>query len=52
MQKTPTHRTSSTVATLLAVAAVMPVTLTVANAGEGVSGSGSYSGLAHGEYIL
>jgi general secretion pathway protein D len=51
MQKTPTHRTSSTVATLLAVAAVMPVTLTVANAGEGVSGSGSYSGLAQKEML-
>jgi general secretion pathway protein D len=50
MQKTPTHRTSSTVATLLAVAAVMPVTLTVANAGEGSSG-GSYSGLAQKEMI-
>lgn len=47
MQKTPTHRTRSTVATLLAVAAVMPVALTVANAGEG----GSYSGLAQKEMI-
>jgi general secretion pathway protein D len=51
MQKTPTHRTRSTVATLLAVAAVMPVTLTVANAGEGFSGGGSYSGLAQKEMI-
>ena len=51
MQKTPTHRTSSTVATLLAVAAVMPVTLTVANAGEGYSGGGGYSGLAQKEMI-
>ncbi len=51
MQKTPTHRTRSTVATLLAVAAVMPVTLTVANAGEGVSGGGSYSGLAQKEML-
>jgi general secretion pathway protein D len=47
MQKTPTHRTRNTVATLLAVAAVMPVTLTVAHAGEG----GSYSGLAQKEMI-
>lgn len=47
MQKTPTHRTRNTVATLLAVAAVMPVALTVANAGEG----GSYSGLAQKEMI-
>ena len=51
MQKTPTHRTRSTVATLLAVAAVMPVALTVANAGEGFSGGGSYSGLAQKEMI-
>lgn len=53
MQKTPTHRTCSTVATLLAVAAVMPVTLTVANAGEGISPSGvsGYSGLAQKEMI-
>lgn len=51
MQKTPTHRTSSTVATLLAVAAVMPVTLTVANAGEGYSGNGSLSGLAQKEML-
>ena len=48
MQKTPTHRTCSTVATLLAVAAVMPVTLTVANAGEG---GGGYSSLAQKEMI-
>ena len=47
MQKTPTHRTRSTVATLLAVASVMPVTLTVANA----QGGGSYSGLAQKEMI-
>jgi general secretion pathway protein D len=46
MQKTPTHRTCSTVATLLAVAAVMPVTLTVANA-QG----GGYSSLAQKEMI-
>lgn len=46
MQKTPTHRTRSTVATLLAVAAVMPVALTVANAGEG-----GYSSLAQKEMI-
>jgi general secretion pathway protein D len=50
MQKTPTHRTCSTAAALMAVAAVMPVTLTVANAGEGYS-SGSYSGLAQKEMI-
>jgi general secretion pathway protein D len=50
MQKTPTHRTCSTAAALMAVAAVMPVTLTVANAGEGYSG-GSYSGLAQKEMI-
>ncbi|WP_081885991.1 Amuc_1098 family type IV pilus outer membrane protein [Haloferula sp. BvORR071] len=41
MQKTPTNRTSRTAATLMALAAVMPVTLTVANAGEG--GGGGYS---------
>jgi general secretion pathway protein D len=46
MQKTPSHRTCSTVATLLAVAAVMPVTLTVANA-QG----GGYSSLAQKEMI-
>ncbi len=46
MQKTPTHRTCSTVATLLAVAAVMPVTLTVANA-QG----GGFSSLAQKEMI-
>jgi general secretion pathway protein D len=51
MQKTPTHRTRSTVASLLAVAAVMPVTLTVANAGEGYSGGGGYSGLAQKEML-
>jgi general secretion pathway protein D len=45
MQKTPTHRTRSTVASLLAVAAVMPVTLTVAHA------QGGYSSLAHKEMI-
>ncbi|QJE97149.1 Amuc_1098 family type IV pilus outer membrane protein [Luteolibacter luteus] len=44
------HRTCSTAAALMAVAAVMPVTLTVANAGEG-SGGGSYSGLAQKEMI-
>ncbi|MDB6076519.1 MAG: bacterial type ii and iii secretion system protein [Akkermansiaceae bacterium] len=48
MQKTPTHRTCTTAAALLAVAAVMPVTLTVAHAGEG---SGSLSGLAQKEMI-
>ena len=45
------HRTCSTAAALMAVAAVMPVTLTVANAGEGYSGGGSYSGLAQKEMI-
>ncbi|MCW1886141.1 type II and III secretion system protein [Luteolibacter flavescens] len=50
MQKTPMHRTYSTAAALMAVAAVMPVTLTTANAGEGYS-SGSYSGLAQKEMI-
>ena len=49
MQKTPTNRTSKTAATLMALAAVMPVTLTVANAGEGVGGGGRYSGLAEKE---
>lgn len=44
------HRTCSTAAALMAVAAVMPVTLTIANAGEGYSG-GSYSGLAQKEMI-
>lgn len=44
------HRTCSTAAALMAVAAVMPVTLTVANAGEG-SGGGSYSGLAQKEML-
>ncbi len=44
------HRTCSTAAALMAVAAVMPVTLTVANAGEGYAG-GSYSGLAQKEMI-
>jgi general secretion pathway protein D len=50
MQKTPTHRTRSTVTALMAVAAVMPVTLTVANAGEGYSGGG-LSGLAQKEML-
>ena len=44
------HRTCTTAAALMAVAAVMPVTLTVAHAGEGYSG-GSYSGLAQKEMI-
>lgn len=51
MQKTPTNRTCKTAATLMALAAVMPVTLTVANAGEGYSGGGGYSGLAQKEMI-
>ncbi|TAE77574.1 MAG: type II and III secretion system protein [Verrucomicrobia bacterium] len=50
MQKTPTHRTRSTVASLLAVAAVMPVTLTVANAGDENQGGG-YSSLAQKEML-
>jgi len=50
MQKTPTHSYRTTVASLLAVAAVMPVAVTVAQAGEGYS-SGGYSGLAQREMI-
>ncbi|WP_367871310.1 Amuc_1098 family type IV pilus outer membrane protein [Luteolibacter sp. Populi] len=49
MQKTPNNRTCKTAATLMALAAVMPVTLTVANAGEG--GGGGYSSLAQKEMI-
>ncbi|MFC7336521.1 Amuc_1098 family type IV pilus outer membrane protein [Haloferula chungangensis] len=50
MQKTPTHSYRTTVAGLLAVAAVMPVAVTVAQAGEGYS-SGGYSSLAQKEMI-
>jgi general secretion pathway protein D len=50
MQKTPTHSYRTTVAGLLAVAAVMPVAVTVAQAGEGYS-SGGYSSLAQREMI-
>jgi general secretion pathway protein D len=47
MQKTPMYRSSRTALALMAVAASMPATLTVATAGEG----GSYSGLAQREMI-
>ncbi|BCX46528.1 generalpathway protein,type II secretion system [Haloferula helveola] len=50
MQKTPTHSNRTTVAALMAAAAVMPVTMTVAHAGEGYSGGG-YSGLAEKEML-
>jgi general secretion pathway protein D len=50
MQKTPTHRFRTTTAAILAVAAVMPVTLTVAKAGEGYTGGG-LSSLAQKEMI-
>ena len=50
MQKTPTHSYRTTVAGLLAAAAVMPVVTTVAQAGEGYS-SGGYSSLAQKEMI-
>jgi general secretion pathway protein D len=48
MQKTPMYRSSRTAITLMAVASTMPVTVTVANAGEG---SSNYSGLAQREMI-
>ena len=48
MQKTPIYRSSRTALTLMAVASSMPVTVTVANAGEG---SSSLSGLAQREMI-
>ena len=48
MQKTPTHHTSRTAATLMAVAATMPITISSADAGEGYSGM---SGLAQREII-
>lgn len=47
MQKTPMYRSSRTALALMAVAASMPATITVATAGEG----GSYSGLAQREMI-
>lgn len=48
MQKKPTHFTSRTAATLMAVAATMPFTISSADAGEGYSGM---SGLAQREII-
>ena len=48
MQKTPIHYTSRTAATLMAVAATMPFTISSADAGEGYSGM---SGLAQREII-
>jgi general secretion pathway protein D len=48
MQKTPIYRSSRTALALMAVASTMPVTLTVAHAGEGMSG---LSGLAQREMI-
>ena len=50
MQKTPMHPQRTTVAALMAAAAVMPVTMTVAQAGEGYS-TGGYSSLAQKEMI-
>ncbi|MGB6222558.1 Amuc_1098 family type IV pilus outer membrane protein [Haloferula sp.] len=50
MQKTPKHSYRTTLAGLLAAASVMPVAMTVANAGEGYS-SGGYSSLAQKEMI-
>ncbi len=48
MQKTPIYRSSRTALALMAVASSMPVTITIANAGEGGSG---LSGLAQREMI-
>jgi general secretion pathway protein D len=48
MQKTPTHYSSRTAATLMAAAATLPFTITSANAGEGYTGM---SGLAQREII-
>ena len=48
MQKTPIYRSSHTALVLMAVASSLPVTVTVANAGEGSSG---LSGLAQREII-
>jgi general secretion pathway protein D len=52
MQKTPTHPTRTTVATLMAAAAVMPVVMTTAHAGEGLpTTAGGYSSLAQREMV-
>jgi general secretion pathway protein D len=48
MQKTPTYRSNRTALALMAVASTMPVTITVATAGEGGYGM---SGLAQREMI-
>ena len=48
MQKTPMYRSSHTALALMAVASSMPVTVTVANAGEG---SSNLSGLAQREMV-
>jgi general secretion pathway protein D len=48
MQKTPMYRSSRTALALMAVASSMPATITVAHAGEGMSG---LSGLAQREMI-
>jgi general secretion pathway protein D len=48
MQKTPMYRSTRTAATLMAVAATMPFTISSASAGEGYSGM---SGLAQREII-
>jgi hypothetical protein len=48
MQKTPMYRSSRTAVALMAAASTMPVTITVANAGEAAY---SYSGLAEREMI-
>lgn len=48
MQKTPTHYSSRTAATLMAAAATMPFTISLANAQDGYSGM---SGLAQREII-
>jgi general secretion pathway protein D len=48
MQKTPMYRSSRSALALMAVASSMPITVTVANAGEGGS---SLSGLAQREMI-
>ena len=50
MQKPPMYRSSRTALALMAVAAAMPATISVANAGEG-SGSSQYSPLAEREMI-
>ncbi len=48
MQKTPMYRSSRTVLALMAVASSLPVTITIANAGEGGYGM---SGLAQREMV-